>query len=94
MSGQSRPYVRPVCDSLPLAIMGVRMRVQAPIYRACSKAQAIHGIAWTVVLTTTFPITLFRLPAGSVGLAPAAYRIAPERQATASTAAGTRPFAR
>jgi hypothetical protein len=35
-SGQSRPYVRPVVRWLPLAIMGVRLRVR---HQSCRRAR-------------------------------------------------------
>jgi hypothetical protein len=42
-SGQSRPYVRPVARCLPLAIMGVRLRVR---HQSCRRARG----------TTFFPV--------------------------------------
>ena len=57
-SGQLRPYVRPVARHMPLAIMGVRMRV-----RHQSSRRARGTVAFTVLpelfLTTVFPITRF-----------------------------------
>jgi hypothetical protein len=44
-SGQVRPYVRPVARHLPLAIMGVRMRVRPPILPACSRHNFFSGVA-------------------------------------------------
>jgi hypothetical protein len=44
-SGQSRPYVRPMTRQLPLAIMGVRMRVRHQSALACSMHVTVCGIA-------------------------------------------------
>jgi hypothetical protein len=38
-SSQSRPYVRPVARCLPLAIMGVRLRVR---HQSCRRARGTH----------------------------------------------------
>jgi len=69
-SGQLRPYVRPVARRSPLAIMGVRVRV---------RHQSVWRARGTRLLTGlpdpdygVFPITLLRLPAGSVGFTPVA----------------------
>jgi hypothetical protein len=43
-SGQSRPYVRPMTRQLPLAIMGVRMRVRHQSALACSRHVTVCGM--------------------------------------------------
>jgi hypothetical protein len=57
-SGQLRPYVRPVVRHLPLAIMGVRMRVR---HQSVGRAQGTRllPVLPELFLTTVFPITLF-----------------------------------
>ena len=57
-SGQLRPYVRPVARHLPLAIMGVRMRVR---HQSVGRAQGTRllPVLPELFLTTAFPITRF-----------------------------------
>jgi hypothetical protein len=57
-SGQLRPYVRPVARHLPLAIMGVRMRVR---HQSVGRAQGTRllPVLPELYLTTAFPITRF-----------------------------------
>jgi hypothetical protein len=92
-SGQLRPYVRPVARHLPLAIMGVRMRVR---HQSVGRAQGTRllPVLPELFLTTAFPSRGSAFPAGSAGLTPGAHRLAPERHAATSVAAATRPFAR
>jgi hypothetical protein len=91
-SGQLRPYVRPVTRRSPLAIMGVRVRV---------RHQSVWRDRGTRLLTVlpdfdyrVFPITLLRLPAGSVGFAPVACHPTGSRHAAACATAATPPFGR
>src|SRR3712207_3778085 len=44
-SGQLRPYVRPAARRLPVAIMGVRVRVRRQTMTACSGHGAPCGVA-------------------------------------------------
>jgi hypothetical protein len=44
-SGQLRPYVRPVARHVPLAIMGVRMRVRHQSVGRAQGHKAANGIA-------------------------------------------------
>jgi hypothetical protein len=57
-SGQLRPYVRPVARHLPLAIMGVGMRVR---HQSVGHAQGTRLLPLLpeLFLTTVFPITRF-----------------------------------
>ena len=57
-SGQLRPYVRPVARHLPLAIMGVRMRVR---HQSAGRARGtrVSTVLPELFLTTAFPITRF-----------------------------------
>lgn len=57
-TGQLRPYVRPVTRLLPLAIMGVRMRVR---HQSVGRAQGTRllTVLPELYLTTVFPITWF-----------------------------------
>src|ERR1019366_7203883 len=57
-SGQLRPYVRPVARHLPLAIMGVRMRVR---HQSVGRARGttLLPVLPELFLTTAFPITRF-----------------------------------
>src|SRR5271168_3507582 len=57
-SGQLRPYVRPVARRLPLAIMGVRMRVRHQSSRRARGTEAFTVLP-ELFLTTAFPITWF-----------------------------------
>ena len=91
-SGQLRPYVRPVTRHSPLAIMGVRVRVRhQSVWRA-------RGTRLLAVLPDfdyrVFPITLLRLPAGSVGFAPVARHPMGSRHPAACATAATPPFGR
>src|SRR5271155_2718903 len=57
-SGQLRPYVRPVARQMPLAIMGVRMRVR---HQSVGRARGTRllPVLPELFLTTVFPITRF-----------------------------------
>jgi hypothetical protein len=57
-SGQLRPYVRPVARHLPLAIMGVRMRVR---HQSVGRAQCTRllPVLPELFLTTVYPTTRF-----------------------------------
>ena len=91
-SGQVRPYVRPVARPTPLATMGVRSRARHQSEQR-ARGAAKNTVSPGLSRPQPFPSRRSALPAGSAGLASAAFR-APERHATASAAAATRPFAR
>ncbi len=57
-SGQLHPYVRPVMRYLPLAIMGVRLRVR---HQSVGRARGttLLPVLPELYLTTAFPITRF-----------------------------------
>ena len=91
-SGQLRPYVRPIARHVPLAIMGVRMRVR---HQSVGRAQGTRllPVLPELFLTTVFPITLF---SASCRISRAYARRLPfalNHHAPASATAGMRPFA-
>jgi hypothetical protein len=91
-SGQLRPYVRPVTRHWPLAIMGVRVRVR---HQSDWRARGTRLLAVLPDIDyRVFPITLLRLPAGSVGFAPVACHPTGQRHAAARATAATPPFER
>jgi hypothetical protein len=92
-SVQLRPYVRPVLRHLPLAIMGVRMRVRL---QSVGRAQGTRllPVLPELFLTTAFPITRFSVSCRICRAYARRPPPAPERHAAASVAAATRPFAR
>jgi hypothetical protein len=91
-SGQLRPYVRPVTRHSPLAIMGVRVRVR---HQSVWRAQGTRLLTVLPDLDyRVFPITLLRLPAGSVGFTPVACHPMERHHAAAYAAAATPPFGR
>ena len=69
-SGQLHPYVRPVMRYLPLAIMGVRLRVR---HQSVGRARGttLLPVLPELYLTTAFPITrVQRFPPDQSGLRP------------------------
>ena len=72
-AGQLRPYVRPVARRLPLAIMGMRVRVRRQSVGRARGTRLLTASPKTA-FTQPFPSRCSALAAGSNGLAPTAYR--------------------
>src|SRR3954467_3632860 len=71
-AGQLRPYVRPVARRLPLAIMGMRVRVRRQSGGRARCTRLLTASPKTA-FTQPFPSRCSALAAGSNGLVPAVY---------------------
>ena len=63
-SDQVRPYVRPVVRRVPPAMMGVRLRIQAPNLDRVLEAQGHIRYGLSCSLINSLPITLVSVPVG------------------------------